>query len=52
MVKDNYSLLIEKLDGFVKIKYQAERPDLSPTKEIMEYYGVIGMPAYRVLKLK
>ncbi len=44
--------VIEKLDGFVKIKYQAERPDLSPTTEIMEYYGVIGMPAYRVLKLK
>ncbi|MBL7644714.1 MAG: thioredoxin family protein [Candidatus Hydrogenedentes bacterium] len=44
--------VIEKLEGFVKIKYQAERPDLSPTKEIMEYYGVIGMPAYRVLKLK
>jgi thiol:disulfide interchange protein len=44
--------VIEKLEGFVKIKYQAERPDLSPTTEIMEYYGVIGMPAYRVLKLK
>ncbi len=44
--------VIAKLDGFVKIKYQAERPDLSPTTEIMEYYGVIGMPAYRVLKLK
>ena len=44
--------VIEKLEGFVKIKYQAERPDLSPTTEIMDYYGVLGMPAYRVLKLK
>lgn len=44
--------VLEKLEGFVKIKYQAERPSESPTLEIMEYYGVIGMPAYRVLKLK
>ena len=44
--------VLEKLDGFVKIKYQAERPSESPTMEIMEHYGVIGMPAYRVLKLK
>jgi hypothetical protein len=36
----------------VKIKYQAEHPDISPTTEIMSYYGVIGMPAYRVLKAK
>jgi thiol:disulfide interchange protein len=44
--------VIEKLEGFVKIKCQAEHPDESPTKEIMEYYGVIGMPDFRVLKLK
>lgn len=44
--------VIAKLEGFVKIKYQAEHPDLSPTTEIMAYYGVIGMPAYRVLKVK
>jgi thiol:disulfide interchange protein len=44
--------VIAKLDGFVKIKYQAEHPDISPTTEIMSYYGVIGMPAYRVLKAK
>jgi len=42
----------EENDGFVKIKYQAEHPDASPTKEIMAHYGVIGMPAYRVLKVK
>lgn len=41
-----------KLDGFVKIKYQAEHPDASPTQEIMAHYGVIGMPAYCVLKVK
>ncbi|MBX3180378.1 MAG: thioredoxin family protein [Candidatus Hydrogenedentes bacterium] len=44
--------VVEKLESFVKIKYQAEQPKTSPTKEIMEYYDVIGMPAYLVLQPK
>jgi len=44
--------VVETLESFVKIKYQAEKPKRSPTKEIMEHYGVIGMPAYLVLKPK
>lgn len=42
--------VVALLDEFVKIKYQAERPDKSPAKEIMDYYDVLGMPAYLVLQ--
>lgn len=44
--------VLEQLESFVKIKYQAERPKESPTREIMEYYDVIGMPAYLILRPK
>lgn len=42
--------VLKRLDGYVKIKYQAEDPSASPTSEIMEYFGVIGLPTYVVLK--
>lgn len=46
------SAVVGKLESFVPIKFQAERPDQSPAKEIMEYYGVIGMPSYLILQPK
>jgi thiol:disulfide interchange protein DsbD len=38
------------LDEYVKIKFQAENPDESPAKEVMDKVGAIGLPTYVVLK--
>lgn len=40
------------LDGFVKIKFQAESPDESPAREVMQRFGAIGLPTYVVLTPK
>ena len=32
------------LDGFVKIKFQAESPDESPAREVMQRFGAVGSP--------
>ena len=40
----------QALTNYVKIKFQAENPDASPTKEVMERLGAIGLPTYVVLK--
>jgi thiol:disulfide interchange protein len=34
---------------FVVIKLQAEQPKKSPAKEILNHYGVIGLPTYMIL---
>lgn len=39
----------ERFGDFVFIKYQAERPNASPTREIMEYFGIMGLPTYLIL---
>jgi thiol:disulfide interchange protein DsbD len=40
------------LDGFVKIKFQAESPDESPAREVMQRFGAVGLPTYVVLTPK
>ena len=40
------------LDGFVKIKFQAESPDESPAREVMQRFGAVGLPTYVVLTKK
>ena len=41
---------VEKvLEGFVLVRYQAEDLKKSPTKEILDYYDVLGLPSYVVL---
>jgi thiol:disulfide interchange protein len=40
------------LAPYVKIKFQAEDPDASPAKELLDYVGGIGLPTYAVLKVK
>ena len=37
------------LADFLVIKYQAERPNESPAKEVLDRFGVIGLPTYVVL---
>jgi cytochrome c biogenesis protein CcdA len=38
------------LDGYVKIKFQAEQPDESPARDVMERFGAIGLPTYVILR--
>jgi len=40
------------LDGYVKIKFQAEDPDSRPTKTVMQRLDAVGLPTYAILKPK
>ena len=40
------------LAGYTKIKYQAEDPDASPAREVLQKVGGKGLPTYVVLKPK
>jgi len=37
------------LDGYVKIKVQAEDPDAEPTRALMARFNAVGLPTYVVL---
>jgi thiol:disulfide interchange protein DsbD len=41
--------VVAALDGYVKIKVQAEDPDLSPTRELLQRLRTPGLPAYAIL---
>ncbi len=38
------------LDGYVKVKFQAEDLGVSPAREVMERFEAIGLPAYAILQ--
>ena len=38
------------LDGYVKVKFQAEQPDESPAREVMERFKAVGLPTYVILR--
>jgi thiol:disulfide interchange protein len=38
------------LDGYVKIKFQAEQPDESPAREVMGRFRAVGLPTYVILQ--
>ena len=40
----------EALDGYVKIKFQAEDPSLPPASEVMARFEGIGLPTYAILR--
>ena len=40
------------LEGYVKIKFQAEQPDAEPNKSLMRHFKAVGLPAYVILKPK
>jgi cytochrome c biogenesis protein CcdA len=40
------------LDGYVKIKFQAEDPEQEPAKSVMERYRAVGLPTYVILHPK
>lgn len=42
--------VMQALDGYVKIKFQAEDPDEPTTRAVMQKYGAVGLPTYVILK--
>jgi thioredoxin:protein disulfide reductase len=42
--------VMKALDGYVKVKFQAEDPDAQPTKAIMQRFDAVGLPAYVILR--
>ncbi len=39
----------KQMTEFIVVKYQAEQPNESPAKEILDRFGVMGLPTYVVL---
>ncbi len=54
LVMDNTTLAnsqVEKrLQKYVKIKYQAEKPDAMPHQAVLKYFNAHGLPTYIILK--
>ena len=44
--------VIKEFDNYILVKYQAENMKTSPTKEILDYFEIIGLPTYIVLEPK
>jgi thiol:disulfide interchange protein len=40
----------QALEGYVKVKFQAEQPDEPPAVEVMKRFNAVGLPAYVILK--
>jgi len=40
------------LEDYVKVKFQAEDLNASPTYEIVKRFNAIGLPAYAILRLR
>lgn len=41
--------VVARLNDFVAVKYQAEKPGEEPAKSVLEYFGVRGLPTYVIL---
>lgn len=44
--------VLDALAGYTRIKFQAEEPDRSPAKELLQRAGAVGLPAYVILRPK
>jgi len=42
--------VVQRLEGFIKIKYQAEDPSDPEVKAVLDYFGVRGLPTYVILE--
>ena len=40
----------ERLREFVVVRYEAEKPNESPAREVLDRFGVMGLPTYIVLR--
>jgi thioredoxin:protein disulfide reductase len=38
------------LSNYIKIKFQAENPDESPARQVMQKFGAVGLPTYVILR--
>jgi len=41
--------VLDRLDGYVKIKYQAEQPGEPPASEVLAHFDYVGLPHYVIL---
>jgi len=48
----NQSSVQQRLKDFVVVKYQAESPNTPPAREVLDHFGVMGLPTYLVLSSK
>jgi thioredoxin:protein disulfide reductase len=44
--------VIAAISGYTRIKFQAEDPDSSPAREVMQKLGAVGLPTYVILRRK
>jgi thiol:disulfide interchange protein len=42
----------KQLNDFVVVKYEAERPNEPPAKDMLDRFGILGLPTYLVLTVK
>lgn len=42
----------KRLENFIVVRYQAERPNELPAREVLDYFQVMGLPTYLVLSAK
>ena len=45
-------VVIDGLQGYVKVKFQAEDPDEPTTRAVMQRVGAVGLPTYAILRQK
>lgn len=48
----NQTNVQKRLANFIVVRYQAERPNESPAREVLDHFKVIGLPTYLVLSPK
>ena len=48
----NQSTVQRRLNDLVVVRYEAERPNDSPAREVLDHFGVMGLPTYLLLKPK
>ena len=48
----NQTNVQRRLQDFVVVRYQAERPNESPAREVLDHFNVLGLPTYLVLSSK
>jgi thioredoxin:protein disulfide reductase len=42
--------VVQALEGYVKIKFQAEQPDEDPARALMQRFDAVGLPTYVILR--
>ena len=42
--------VLNKIENYVKIKFRAEDPSVSPAKQVLDQFKGIGLPTYAILR--